>query len=453
MWLGTLSAPVAEQVIAGRPYLQPTDLSAPAVPGVSDSHVQLWMQLSRVCVTPIFTTASDNTRVPVTPNVCVRSEQVDLNDRRDYAGFVDMFGRPTADRVVSGMPYPSVDNSLRRAGVGPGQLKKYEGQICATPYPIRFNGIDWAFATPQDGIAVNHTGDYGKYTLTVPAGVAGGAGSWASVAEQEASIAENAAINSFHIDAPTVDAHIHGPWSGSVGVTLPPDPTDVGSGYVDTAIHYSDLTGPMLYANAGIAIGSDGRLTVAEQDLSPTSALKLAARWIDGIRNAAVRLATQAEKILRAGLGLGGQATCNPDITGQTLSGGAQFDVSGEMLDNGFNFTPRLNHCVTRASNSAAIPLTWKLIEPTESQYRWEQADAMLDWAAKNNLRTSAGPLLDFSGYGLPDWLMSWEGDLPSLSYWLRAVHDLNLAEAPKSPWTKWPSQRTYWTGMGWSSP
>jgi hypothetical protein len=34
----------------------------------------------------------------------------------------------------------------------------------------------------------------------------------------------------------------------------------------------------------------------------------------------------------------------------------------------------------------------------------------------KRNLRVAAGPLLDFSPAGLPDWLWLWEGDLPSLS-------------------------------------
>ena len=39
-----------------------------------------------------------------------------------------------------------------------------------------------------------------------------------------------------------------------------------------------------------------------------------------------------------------------------------------------------------------------------------------LAWAAAKNLRITAGPLIDFSHAGLPDWLWLWEGDLPSLS-------------------------------------
>jgi hypothetical protein len=214
-----LSISAAQQIIAGRPYLQSSDLKAPAVTAITTDHVQLWEQRSLVCATPIFVTASDNTRVPVTPNVCTSAQQADFNDKRDYNDFVKLFGRPTADRVISGMPYPSVVNGLRRAGVAAGQLKKYDGQVCATPYPIRFAGTDWAFATPQDGIAVSTTGGFGTYTLTVPRGTTAYNGSWASAAEQPSAVAENAGISSFHIEVPTVDAHIHGSWTGSVGVT------------------------------------------------------------------------------------------------------------------------------------------------------------------------------------------------------------------------------------------
>src|SRR5207253_1636926 len=70
---------------------------------------------------------------------------------------------------------------------------------------------------------------------------------------------------------------------------------------------------------------------------------------------------------------------------------------------------------VTNSCNGLIVPLSWKLIEPSESQYRWEQSDAMLDWAIKKNQRVAAGPLVDFSAFGLPDWLWLWESDLPSL--------------------------------------
>ncbi len=91
-------------------------------------------------------------------------------------------------------------------------------------------------------------------------------------------------------------------------------------------------------------------------------------------------------------------------------------------LDTGLGYRlngpvpPGASDAVTAAANGVVLPLTWKSVEPTESQYNWEQADAQLDWATKQGLRVSAGPLIDFSHHGLPDWLWLWEGDLPSLS-------------------------------------
>jgi hypothetical protein len=71
---------------------------------------------------------------------------------------------------------------------------------------------------------------------------------------------------------------------------------------------------------------------------------------------------------------------------------------------------------VLSACNSISVPMNWRSIEPTESQYSWDQTDAAVTWATANNLRVSAGPLVDFSSFGLPEWLWLWEGDLPSLS-------------------------------------
>jgi hypothetical protein len=77
---------------------------------------------------------------------------------------------------------------------------------------------------------------------------------------------------------------------------------------------------------------------------------------------------------------------------------------------------PAAADAVAAAVNAVSVPMTWKAVEPTESQYRWEIVDAQLSWAASKSLRITAGPLIDFSHAGLPDWLWLWEGDLPSLS-------------------------------------
>ena len=65
---------------------------------------------------------------------------------------------------------------------------------------------------------------------------------------------------------------------------------------------------------------------------------------------------------------------------------------------------------------AVGIPLNWRTTEPQEAQYMWDAPDRILNWALSHNLAVSAGPLIDFSRGGVPEWLHTWEGDLPSLA-------------------------------------
>jgi hypothetical protein len=69
--------------------------------------------------------------------------------------------------------------------------------------------------------------------------------------------------------------------------------------------------------------------------------------------------------------------------------------------------------------NSLCLPLAWRGIEPVQSNYQWEAADRVLAWADEQRLEVTAGPLIDFSRHGVPDWLRPWEGDLPSLASYM----------------------------------
>jgi hypothetical protein len=77
---------------------------------------------------------------------------------------------------------------------------------------------------------------------------------------------------------------------------------------------------------------------------------------------------------------------------------------------------PAVSLDVADACNVVQVPFTWRNVEPVEAQYRWDESDAVMDWAVKKKLRVTAGPLIDFSSHGMPEWLWLWEGDLPSLS-------------------------------------
>jgi hypothetical protein len=61
--------------------------------------------------------------------------------------------------------------------------------------------------------------------------------------------------------------------------------------------------------------------------------------------------------------------------------------------------------------NEAVVPLTWRETEPAESGYRWGEADAAVAWALDRNLNVAAGPLIDFSPGGLPDFVLRQGGD------------------------------------------
>lgn len=71
---------------------------------------------------------------------------------------------------------------------------------------------------------------------------------------------------------------------------------------------------------------------------------------------------------------------------------------------------------LARACNGLSVPLSWKLVEPTEGTYRWQPWDAHINWAHAQGLSVMAGPLIDFSAARLPDWLWLWERDLSSLA-------------------------------------
>ncbi len=75
-----------------------------------------------------------------------------------------------------------------------------------------------------------------------------------------------------------------------------------------------------------------------------------------------------------------------------------------------------LGAALARGFNQFAVPMSWHDVEAEEATYRWDQADALLEWALKRGLDVAAGPLVDFSSAQLPAWLWLWERDLPSMA-------------------------------------
>jgi hypothetical protein len=78
-----------------------------------------------------------------------------------------------------------------------------------------------------------------------------------------------------------------------------------------------------------------------------------------------------------------------------------------------------LSALLTETFNTACLPFTWSDVQPTETDFRWQAQDALLDWAQAQGFPVVGGPLVDFSPARLPDWLWLWERDLPSLAGFL----------------------------------
>jgi len=57
------------------------------------------------------------------------------------------------------------------------------------------------------------------------------------------------------------------------------------------------------------------------------------------------------------------------------------------------------------------LPMPWRLMEPEEGGYNWGPIDNWVDWARRNQLPLTAGPLVNFTPTVLPDWIYIWEQD------------------------------------------
>jgi hypothetical protein len=78
-----------------------------------------------------------------------------------------------------------------------------------------------------------------------------------------------------------------------------------------------------------------------------------------------------------------------------------------------------VGRALTPAFNAVSLPFSWQQIEPTPGQFNFEAQDRLANWALTNNLKIVGGPLIDFAGRNLPDWLWSDGCDLHKLSHQL----------------------------------
>ncbi len=67
------------------------------------------------------------------------------------------------------------------------------------------------------------------------------------------------------------------------------------------------------------------------------------------------------------------------------------------------------------AFTSVSLPISWADAQPEEGAWEWAELDRRVAWAGEN-FTVVGGPLIDFSGGGLPDWLWSRELGMHELS-------------------------------------
>jgi hypothetical protein len=78
--------------------------------------------------------------------------------------------------------------------------------------------------------------------------------------------------------------------------------------------------------------------------------------------------------------------------------------------------SPELTPRFLEGFNCVGIPFPWQQIEPKPKVFSWKAVDRAVDWATSQNLKIIAGPLIDFGGRNLPDWLWEQGCDLATLS-------------------------------------
>jgi hypothetical protein len=63
------------------------------------------------------------------------------------------------------------------------------------------------------------------------------------------------------------------------------------------------------------------------------------------------------------------------------------------------------------AFTATSVAMEWRNVELRQGDYEWTLPDEQASFAERNRLVIAAGPLLDFSPGGLPEWLWQWSHD------------------------------------------
>lgn len=347
-----ISEPIARRVVAARPFLR-VDPDLLRVAGIGPGKLAAIVADGRACATPTSTP-------PAYFDVCRAGDgRIDSNRPQSEAALAGLFGRPTAERIVAGIPYWNLDHvrSEGEAGAGPGKMAKLMHRLCLTPPTIVYGGVRYGWIDPDRGGYVDWPAADGgaSYRLTVPGGVVTAEpGAWGSVSPQPTPA-------DLPARAPTADMHIHGNWSGTVYVAGPPD--DIGAElpgqWTDTVWHLpADNQWEINWGGAVDRV--NGRVTTTLTSLSLVTWMRQKNDQFVGIaQQTALKIVEWAEHTIRRFLGVGARPpACDPDTQPGRQPDGTFLATFGELLQNR-PISPPLWHCIERQDTDTA---DWKYV-------------------------------------------------------------------------------------------
>lgn len=387
-----LEPAVAARVVEGRQpfYLTLDDLKY--VAGIGPDELAAIVAGGRACTLP------PTTPPPVDGHAClVGSGQLDMNrPASHYAELVDLYGRPTADRIVANAPYAGLAHVVAEsvAGSGKGKHRKNAERLCLTPATVAVGDTTYGWM-PSAGGVVTHTTPAGdRYRLTVPPGVVEGTGIYGSTGPVDA----DAFVDGLNAN----NAHLWGPWNGVVFVGSPPDPeTDLlGDGWANVVLHFPEGTSladpdpsrATIQHSSGIAV-VDGLVTAPTQELSLFLVIAIPAA---AILSAAVTYQPWTpwlSDLFRGLLGAGAShPDCSPDITDQTRPDGTLIATSGKPVEGVNEWQRLVRHCVTDLEG-----------EPKQAQ-----------WGLANNTGVVV-PLTETPGVEIDS--VSWNGNIMQMLF------------------------------------
>ncbi len=275
--LPDINVPIARRVIESRPHDRVEDLLV--VQGIGPGKLERIIASGLGCSTPL-------TIPPPSDDACV-GDQADVNDPASEPVLAELFGGPTAARIVEAQPFPDLDHAVvvAAAGAGRGKVRKLEPDLCATPVPKAYDGVTYGFAYSDDG----GRADVDGYVLTVPGGVLDDpVGQWLSITPLPGD-------DMLGPPRPSADFHIFGDWANGVDkvfVTVPDasyaeimddaneNPSDP---WLRGLIHYTDETktaGELVVGGDILFDESAKTVTGVVTDLSPLDWVTHKANWL-----------------------------------------------------------------------------------------------------------------------------------------------------------------------------